>query len=155
MTEFTLGAYRLQADVETTRAYYAACPQPWVTCDCAGCRNFARAVRFLPPAVAAFFASLGLDPEKPAEIYALDQEDSAVCLYGGFYHLTGKLTAGVPAPGYACGTWLELAEGFSAAFRPDCALLPVDFPQPCLQMEVNFRFPWLLEEENAYYHNNC
>ena len=34
MTEFVFGAYRIRVDVEATRAYYAAHPLPWITCDC-------------------------------------------------------------------------------------------------------------------------
>lgn len=154
MTEFAWGSYRLEIDVEATREYYEAHPLPWITCDCAGCRNFVRAVKKLPPSVTGFFTVLGVAPEKPAEIYAIDQEeDPAICSYGGFYHLKGALLAGLPAPGQCCGAWLPLADGFSAAFRPDCALLPEDFPRPPIQMEIEFRLPWLLEEENPYYHH--
>lgn len=154
MAEFTLAPYRLAVDVEGTRAYYAAHPLPWVVCDCAGCRNFVRAVKTLPPAVTDFFASLGLDPEKPAEVYAIDQEESAAfCFYGAFYHLAGKILTGLPAPGCCCGAWLTLADGAEAAFRPDCALLPGDFPGPCIQMEAEYRLPWLLREENPYHHS--
>ena len=152
MKEFHIGSYRLSVDAEAARAYYAAHPLPWVACDCAGCRNFIQAVKTLPPAVTDFFAALGLDPEKPAEVYAIDQEESAaLCPYGAFYHLTGEIWAGLPTSG-CCGEWLTLAEGVEAAFRPDCALLPEDFPRPCMQMEMECRLPWLLEEENPYYH---
>ena len=61
MTEFTLGNYRLAVDVEATRAYYTAHHESWSTCQCAGCRNFAQAVRKLPQAVGDFFETLGLD----------------------------------------------------------------------------------------------
>ena len=97
MTEFIFGAYRLLADAEAARAYYAA--HPGITCGCAGCRNFLRAVKALPPAAAGFFAALGLEAEKAAEVYAIDQEESAgICRYGAFYHLPGELRAGLPAP---------------------------------------------------------
>ena len=71
MTEFTFGPYRLMADVEATRGWYGAHPLPRVTCGCAGCRNFVRAVKTLPPAVTDFFAALGLDPEQPAEVWEI------------------------------------------------------------------------------------
>ena len=143
MTEFIFGSYRLLADAEAARAYYAA--HPGITCGCAGCRNFVRAVKTLPSAAVDFFAALGLDPEKAAEVYAIDQEESAgICLYGAFYHLPGELSA--------LGKPLAIAEGFSAAFQADCNLLQKDFPQPCVQLEAEFRLPWLLEEENLYAH---
>ena len=50
MTEFVFGGYRLAVDVEATRAYYEAHSEAWITCQCDGCRNFARAVETLPQA---------------------------------------------------------------------------------------------------------
>ncbi len=68
MTEFTFGSYRLLMDVEANRTYYAAHPLPWMTCGCAGCQNFAQAVKNLPQPVREFFDALGMDPEKPGEL---------------------------------------------------------------------------------------
>lgn len=150
MTEFIFGSYRLTADVEATRAWYAAHPLPRVTCGCAGRRNFVQAVKTLPPAVTDFFSALG--PEKPAEV-CVDHADREGCLYGGWYHLAGELTAGGPPPGRLFGEWLTLAEGAEIAFGPECHLLPEDFPRPCLQLNLEWRLPWLLEEENPYCHN--
>lgn len=150
MREFTFGPYRLMADIEATRAWYEAHPLPWVTCDCAGCRNFIQAVKALPPAVTDFFTALGLDPEKPAEV-CVDRGDRESCLYGGWYHLAGELTAGGPPPGRLCGAWLAPAEGVEIAFGPECHLLPEDFPRPCVQLNLEWRLPWLLEEKNPYF----
>lgn len=145
MKEFHFRNYRLWVDVEATRAFYAAHPLPWVTCGCAGCRNFVRAVKTLPAAVTDFFAALGLDPEKPAEVCA-DHADREGCLYGSWYHFKGKLLEGGPLPGRLCEEWLTLAEGVEAAFGPECHLLPEDFPRPGLQLNLEWRLPWLLEE---------
>ena len=150
MTEFVFESYRLRADAEATRSWYGARPLPWVTCACAGCRNFVLAVKTLPPAVTDFFARLGLDLEKPAEV-CVDHADQKSCLYGSWYHLIGELTAGDPLPGHLCGEWLTLAEDVEAAFSPDCYLLPKDFPLPGLQLNLEWRLPWLLEEKNPYY----
>lgn len=150
MREFTFGPYRLMADIEATRAWYEAHPLPWVTCDCAGCRNFVQAVKALPPAVTDFFTALGLDPEKPAEV-CVDWGDRESCLYGGWYHLAGELTAGGPPPGRLCGAWLAPAEGVEIAFGPECHLLPEDFPRLCVQLNLEWRLPWLLEEKNPYF----
>ena len=68
MAEFVWGGYRLEVDVEATRAYYDSHPGPWITCTCDGCRNFMLAVKMLPQAVRDFFHTLGLDPEKPGEL---------------------------------------------------------------------------------------
>lgn len=150
MTEFDLPPYRLLVDVEANRAYYGDHPLPWVTCDCSGCRNFVRAVKTLPTAVTAFFAALGLDPEKPAEtMYYTGGADGVSG--GGWYHLQGELLRGVRTErGFPPEAWIEISPEFSVAFHDQCALVPEDFPRPCLQMEADYRLPWLLEEPNPY-----
>lgn len=134
MKEFQLGSYRLSVDVEATRDFYAARPLPWITCGCAGCRNFVRAVKTLPP---------------PAEV-CVDRGYGVDCLYGSWYHISGELLEGGPSPGRLYGEWLTLAEGVEAAFSPECHLPPEEFPRPCFQLNLEWRLPWLLEEENPY-----
>lgn len=68
MRGFHFRGYRPSVNAEATRALYGARPLPWAACGCAGCRNWVRAVKTLPPAVTDFFTALGLDPEKPAEV---------------------------------------------------------------------------------------
>jgi hypothetical protein len=152
MAKFTLGPYHLLVDVEGTRAYYAAHPLPWVTCGCAGCRNFVRAARLLPPEVQAFFAQLGLDPEKPAEC-SHDTGTPETVSTDAWYHLRGTIQAGDMPPGSyeIFSAWLPVAEGIRAAFKTACDLLPEDFSQPCFQMNILYdAMPWLLEEPNPY-----
>lgn len=150
MKERIIGPYRIAVDVEATRTYYAAHPLPWITCQCSGCRNFVRAVKTLPPAVTEFFTSLGLDVEKAAETmyYTGTPQD----VYGGgWYHLRGAILEGGPwNEGLPPEAWVEIAPDFSVAFQQECALLPEDFPPPCVQMEVDYRLPWLLDEKNDY-----
>ena len=151
-TKLILGGYRLEIDIEATRAYYAAHHEPWITCQCAGCRNFAAALGTLPQAVRDFFASLGLEPGKVQEL----------CFYTGtqktitgdcWYHLVGTVLEGSSKPGdyqeFPAG-WVDLTEGFSVGFKNPCDLLPDDFPKPCCQMQFNYTLPWVLEEKNPY-----
>lgn len=146
--EVVFGNYRLLVDIEKTQAYYDAYPLPWVTCTCAGCRNFVQAAKLFPAEVQDFFAQLGVELEKPAE----------TCWYPGtqteargdaWYHLCGKILDRIEPPGNRLfGEWLDVTEKFHAAFRPKCYALPDDFPQPCFQMDVYFWQPWVLEEPN-------
>lgn len=77
MAEFVWGGYRLEVDVEATRAYYDSHPGPWITCTCDGCRNFMLAVKTLPQAVRDFFDALGLDPEKPGSCVTIRERGAA------------------------------------------------------------------------------
>ena len=152
MTELTFGAYRLLVDVEATRSYYAAHDEPWITCDCAGCRNFAQAVKDLPRAIRDFFDTLGLEPEKVQELCyynGSEQTISGDC----WYHLVGTVVQGSSKPGdyqvFPVG-WVDITKAFSVGFKNECELLPEDFPHPCCQMQLNFTLPWGLEEPNPY-----
>lgn len=145
---FAVGGYRLAVDVERTRAWYAAQTSPGVTCTCAGCRNFVRAVKLLPEAVKDFFTELGVDPEQPANTswYPGTREEASG---DAWYHVCGEILELVkPDPGWIFGERVEIGEKFDAYFAQECWLLPEDFPKPCFQMDVMFRLPWTLEEEN-------
>ena len=112
MAEFVWGGYRLEVDVEATRAYYDSHPGPWITCTCDGCRNFMLAVKMLPQAVRDFFHTLGLDPEKPGEL-CYYQGTAQRLSGGGWYHLAGRILSGDTEPGakvlFPAG-WYELDE---------------------------------------------
>ena len=141
MTAFSFGPYSLQADTEATRGYYAAHPQPWITCPCPDCRSFAASIPALPGITAQFLATLGLDPAKPANLSFREEADASLLSGSASYAVSGVLTEGLPAPGHAFGPWLGLEEGFSVAFAPDCGLTPEGFPSPCFQLELSFRLP--------------
>ena len=68
MTEFVLGSYRLEVDVEATRAWYGRYGNATGGCGCAYCRNYAAAVGVLPPEAAAFLEPLGLNLRRPGDI---------------------------------------------------------------------------------------
>ena len=138
------GGYALAVDVERTRAYYRVAAG--VECGCAGCRNYARAAAAFPDPVKYFMESLGVAPEKPAEVYVNAAEDEGrMARYGGFYHLCGAIE-GEPADGGAH----VLAPGCAVWFRKECDLLDEAFPRPAFQMEIDFLVPWVLNEENSY-----
>lgn len=149
--EIVLGGYRLDVDAAATRAYYEAHPLPWIICDCLGCRNFQTAIQRIPQEVKDFFDRLGLDPEKPAETCYYQGTETTLS-GGGWYHICGTILecAAPEDPSFVFGEWINPAEGFSAAFKSDCDLLPKDFPHPCFQMEFNHLLPWVLEEPNPY-----
>jgi len=68
MTEFNFGTYRLQVDVEKTRAWYGTYGQIAGGCDCGYCRNFAAVVSFFPDEVEEFLERFGLTLQKSVEV---------------------------------------------------------------------------------------
>ena len=90
MTEFVFGPYRLEVDVEATRAWYDRYGDATGGCDCAYCRNYAAAVETLPPEVAAFLRPLGLDPHKPGDATEYGPAEGGRW-YMPLWHIAGRL----------------------------------------------------------------
>lgn len=154
------GQFILDVDVERTRACYEK--DPGIGCGCSGCRNYAQAAAAFPEELRNFFHTLGIAPEKPAEVYVNCTKADGTLWYGGFYHLCGTLLQGqggwrtVAADNTGkTSAWdrescYPAADGFLVAFTEEVALLEEGFPAPVLQMEIDASLPWMLEEENDY-----
>lgn len=151
-----IGVYRMDVDVERTRAFYDH--EQWFGCGCAGCRNYERAVTLLPDKVKAFFAQFGIDPGKPPEMSAVHSPDGKSILYDGSFYLCGSLVEGKD-PLYQTGpkrnhlkeAYQICVDGdFTACFFEERSLLWDTFPRPAIRLNVDFSLPWLLAEPNPY-----
>ncbi|MBQ7231542.1 MAG: hypothetical protein IJX04_11690 [Oscillospiraceae bacterium] len=151
-----LGIYQLDIDLERTAAFYAQAPG--IGCDCDGCRNYEKAVSHLPSPVLELFQRLGIDPAKPAEVYANCAPTKESIFYGGWYHICGTIRKGRypwikidERHSYfdeACR--VRLAENFSVYLNDKIYLLEEGFPTPVLQLEIEFTLPWVLPIPNTY-----
>ena len=147
------GCFKADVDVEKTRQFYRHAPIVSETCSCDGCRNFEKAVQFLPAQVKDFFDSLGVDMRKVCECYTLSENTDGTVLYGGFYHICGTLIEGESAwrmEGENTKLWdrkeaFELAPGFCISLQSDIDLPEEGFPQPIIQLEFTADIPWLIE----------
>lgn len=152
---FELGDYQLEIDVEKTRAFYETADTITDGCTCDGCRNYALAVDGFPQSVKEFFAMLGVDLQKAAEIIPWCAEDDGKALfYGGFYHICGRIRNHVDCwkdNGAMSGNMYVIAAGYAVGFTENVSLLEANFPTPVLQMEIDFHHvPWLSEQKNPY-----
>ena len=151
-----IGVYRLDIDVERTKAFYEQ--TEWFGCGCAGCRNYEKAVSLLPDKVKAFFEQFGVDPGMPAEMSVLNAPDRKTILYNGFFYICGSLMEGND-PWIQTGSksfrlkddyQIHVGEDFSAHIIEERYLLVDTFPRPAVQLDVTFSLPWLLDEFNPY-----
>ena len=158
---FETGVYKLDMDVDRTRQFYEN-DTAFEFYSCAGCRNFAKAYPLFPESVWHFFAQLGIDIGKPAEITAYNSHDGNTTFYEGFYHVCGTILEGkdpwlqVGERAYRLNKdyALKIAEDFSVFFTGKCALVEEDFPRPVIQMELQCSIPWVLDEPNPYHWTN-
>ncbi len=155
--QFAFGRYLLEIDVDKTRKFYQTAEKLTDGCTCSGCRNFEKAVDSFPEEVKRFFEEIGVSPEKSAEVFANCAEDNKrKIFYGGFCHICGKVLNGdspwVPdgekAYRWETGNTYQIAEGYKVGFENGGALIEDNFPEPVMQMEIEFHVPWVLEEEN-------
>lgn len=146
----TCGSAVLEVDKERNRQLYEQLEPVTEGCSCAGCRNYAAAVKNFPPEVLAFFRTLGADPRKAAELIPWCAEDGSRSMYcGGFYHLCGSILSGSGTPDPANG--YTITEGWSVWFTEEISLPEPQLTAPAFQMEIEFHgVPWVLEEDNPY-----
>lgn len=70
----------MKPDIEKTEAYYSALG-PEKICDCAYCRSYCARVKAAYPEVVRYLASLGVDIEKPFEIFLPEQIEGGYLEY--------------------------------------------------------------------------
>ena len=111
MAEFVFGPYRLEVDVEATRAWYDRYGDATGGCDCAYCRNFAAAVKNLPPEVEEFLEPLDLSLRRPGDIDEYGPRPGGRW-YMPMWHIAGRLTERGEEE-------LPIAPGVTAGFAVD------------------------------------
>ncbi len=79
----------MQANVEKTRAYYAALREEDL-CGCAYCRNFRRELARTYPELSAYLAALGVEAEKAFETSPLEPEEGSLAYCGCEYVVFGR-----------------------------------------------------------------
>lgn len=161
---FTLGKNIIDIDIERTKAFYSSAKIVTDGCTCIGCRNYVKAVDYFPQKVKELFTELRVDLKKAAELctYCAENDGKSI-LYGGFYHLCGKLMSDtnvwIQVSGNKKDTQVyrqdadlmyKIDEDYAIGFSRDCSLLEENFPMPAIQMEIEFHAPWVLNEKNTY-----
>lgn len=159
--KYQFGQFEIVTDADKNRAIFKELPLVSENCECDGCVNFQKAIISSPKEVLAFFKSLGMNIQKPSETYVFCSEDNGTkLLYGGFYHLTGKIISGrsawIPYDDDPTSFWwnrgrtFEIYEDFRVSFQSECSMLEREYEVPAIQMEIEFHVPWVLDKENTY-----
>ena len=160
---FEFGQYRIDVDVDRTREFYNNARYISDGCECAGCRNYEKAVDSLPEEVLQFFDSLGIDMKKAAEVWAIMAENNRTVLYNGFYHFCGILLdndtqaetctedSNLKLSHWNHNKTYSLSKDYHITIFDQCGyLLEEGFPSPVLEIEIEATIPWVLDEENSY-----
>ncbi|MEQ8188410.1 MAG: hypothetical protein ABRQ39_10620 [Candidatus Eremiobacterota bacterium] len=143
----------LEIDFVKTYNFYKSCYLITDVCKCTDCLNYAAACALIPEEIRGLYVSFGIDPTKEGEVYNVAKNDDGTCLYGGFYHITGRIIEGtdcvVPVTAednlqIRTFNLLPVIEGYKIGFTQKVSLVPPGFPLPVIQMEFMFNIPWIL-----------
>lgn len=156
---FELGNYILDIDVERTKSFYEYAETITDGCDCQGCRNYAAWAATLSEEPKYKLESMGIQLDKTPEVYANCSNGDGSLLYGGFYHLCGRIVRGkdpwrqVTENGKALDddVFVSITDNYQVAFTEDISLLEKGFPTPVIQMEIIANIPFVLQEKCVFY----
>ena len=150
---FSFGPYRMDVDVEKTSAFYQShAVLTSEQCTCGGCQNYDKAILQAPPAVLQFLRNLGIDPQKPGEVFGSTGEIDAdqTYWYSGWYHIVGTLITRPedikqeteensyrPDPDFDFHAWFT-------DDRHHMGWIETEFPEPILEMSISTHLPWVI-----------
>ena len=153
---FEFGKFKIDVDVEATREYYAKHGRTVLEdCGCINCRNFYTVMSNPTEKVRAFFDSIGADPLKSPEATWFDTNENGIAYYYIIYHLVGTIIHAddiyTPHPNgngasLKLESFYEIDKDFKVGFLCKKDYVWKKFPDPCIQLEIDARLPWVLDE---------
>jgi len=150
--------FTIEVDVEKTKAYYDTAALISEGCDCSGCRNYEKAIDTISDEVKSFFKQLGVFMKRATEVFVIAPNADGTMLYGGWYHVCGRVIDGESAWNTADSNNMYLDEEklhaitdkFKVTYGDGSYPVPDNFPRPVLQLDIFADIPWVLEEKNDY-----
>lgn len=137
MKNFQIGQWLLEVDLEITKGFYEHFHFITEDCSCNYCKNYVIATNYFPQEIKEMFQSLGIDPRKEGEVMQYTENDDQTHLYGVFYHLVGRIIDGP-------STFTEFY-GMVIRFSEELELVPNQFPEPTIQLDLQLNIDWLLD----------
>jgi len=151
MKQINVGPWVIDIDVKRTEEFYKKYHLLTEGCNCEFCANYVLACGTFHEDIKNLFCMLGIDPRKEGEVYECMENQDGTHLYGGFYHLVGRIIDGPKlwVPKEEVGSEVsspnfEMHNGIEIGFNDEVALVPDDFPKPVIQFEFQMNVPWLL-----------
>jgi hypothetical protein len=150
MKEMRIKDWLLNVDVEQTARIYSQFHTFAESCGCLYCCNYTEVAKRFSIELHSFFQSLGIDPIKCAgEIMDFGQLENGLHLYGGWYHLVGKIIDGpdcmVPPENWDKISLIKI-DSFEMGFTKKLQLVSPNFTESVVQLEFEAEIPWVLEE---------
>ena len=151
---FDFGNFRVDIDVESTKAFYSKYGKTVLEdCGCVNCRNYYEAILKVSDKVKSFFNSIGIDPQKSPEATWWDTNENGIAYYSIIFHVVGTIIQSVDIfkpvgdNGYQLinDNLYEIDKDFKVGFTSNVILVEKDFPNPCIQLEIEAYLPWMID----------
>ena len=151
---FDFGNFRVDIDVESTKAFYSKYGKTVLEdCGCVNCRNYYEAILKVSDKVKSFFNSIGIDPQKSPEATWWDTNENGIAYYSIIFHVVGTIIQSVDISkpvednGYQLtnDNLYEIDKNFKVGFTSNVILVEKDFPNPCIQLEIEAYLPWMID----------
>ena len=149
-----VGRWQIEFDPAATADCCKNVVASWY-CECSPCRNFlALGKKAFPSAALDLFEKLGVDVQKPAEVYHSAREENGLHNYGGWFHFVGRIESGADAlrqiGDTPCNGVFELeslSENFQFGFSNCLGLVPKEFRgKATVQLEFITKVEWTIAE---------
>ena len=151
---FDFGNFRVDIDVESTKAFYSKYGKTVLEdCGCVNCRNYYEAILKVSDKVKSFFNSIGIDLQKSPEATWWDTNENGIAYYSIIFHVVGTIIQSVDIfkpvgdNGYQLinDNLYEIDKDFKVGFTSNVILVEKDFPNPCIQLEIEAYLPWMID----------
>ena len=150
---YEFGKFKVDVDIEATKAFYDRHAKTVLEdCGCINCRNYYEAISKTSDQVQNFFRTLGIDPQKSPEAAWFNTDEKGMAYYWIIFHVVGTIIDSVELyrsrGDRVCEpiheNYYEVDRGFKVGFTSEIVLLEKDFPEPCIQLEIDAHIPWVL-----------
>ena len=151
---FDFGNFRVDIDVESTKAFYSKYGKTVLEdCGCVNCRNYYEVILKASDKVKSFFNSIGIDPQKSPEATWWHTNENGIAYYSIIFHVVGTIIQSVDIykpigdNGYQLinENLYEIDKDFKVGFTSNVVLVEKDFPNPCIQLEIEAYLPWMID----------
>lgn len=159
MAIFTFGSLTVDVDVEETKKFYETEEED--RCECQICRNYRKFCEYLTDEERNFFDALGIIPERYGEFFGAKEDNLNMLVMSGMYHIKGEF---INKPELVAVSAEKLKElnfespvndynfqigryELNFEINDNIACVPLNFPEPILQLNFHINIPWLLEEK--------
>ena len=100
-----------------------------------------------------FFNSIGIDPQKSPEATWWNTNENGIAYYSIIFHVVGTMIQSVDIfkpvgdNGYQRinENLYEIDKDFKVGFTSNVVLVEKDFPNPCIQLEIEAYLPWMID----------